>query len=42
MASSDDMSTTINRFVGGLINVILGALILWVGQTTFRHASRRG
>lgn len=38
MASSDDMSTTINRFVGGLINVILGALILWVGQTTFRHA----
>jgi hypothetical protein len=23
---------------GSLVNVILGALILWVGQTTFRHA----
>ena len=38
MASSEDMSTTINRLGGGLINAILGALILWVGQTTFRHA----
>jgi hypothetical protein len=38
MASSDDMTTTINRLTGGLINAILGALILWVGQTTFRHA----
>lgn len=38
MASDDDMATTINRLTGGLINAILGALILWVGQTTFRHA----
>jgi hypothetical protein len=38
MASSEDMSTTLSRLAGGLINVILGALILWVGQTTFRHA----
>lgn len=28
----------IDRFGGSLVNVILGALILWVGQTTFRHA----
>lgn len=38
MASNDDMTTTLNRLTGGLINAILGALILWVGQTTFRHA----
>jgi hypothetical protein len=38
MASGEDMTATLNRLVGGLINVILGALILWVGQTTFRHA----
>jgi chromosome segregation ATPase len=38
MASSDEMSTTINRLTGGLFNAILGGLILWVGQTTFRHA----
>jgi len=38
MASNDDMSNTVNRLVSGLINAILGALILWVGQTTFRHA----
>lgn len=38
MATGDDMAATINRLTGGLINAILGALILWVGQTTFRHA----
>ena len=38
MAANDDMTATINRLTGGLINAILGALILWVGQTTFRHA----
>ncbi|HEX3599645.1 MAG TPA: hypothetical protein VHU84_05845 [Lacipirellulaceae bacterium] len=38
MASNDDMTTTINRLTGGLINAILGALILWVGQATLRHA----
>jgi hypothetical protein len=38
MAANEDMTTTINRLTGGVINAILGALILWVGQTTFRHA----
>ena len=28
----------VDRLGGGLINLVLGALILWVGQTTFRHA----
>ena len=28
----------VDRIGGSLVNVILGALILWVGQTTFRHA----
>ena len=28
----------IERIGGSLVNVVLGALILWVGQTTFRHA----
>jgi len=27
-----------DRVSGSLVNAILGALILWVGQTTFRHA----
>jgi len=29
---------SMDRMGGSLINAILGALILWVGQTTFRHA----
>jgi len=29
---------SIDRMSGSLVNAILGALILWVGQTTFRHA----
>jgi len=29
---------SIDRVGGSLVNAILGALILWVGQTTFRHA----
>ena len=29
-----------DRVGGSLVNVILGALILWVGQTTFRHAGQ--
>ncbi|MEX2306729.1 MAG: hypothetical protein WD738_04015 [Pirellulales bacterium] len=32
------MSDKLDRLGGTLINAILGALILWVGQTTFRHA----
>ncbi len=27
-----------DKIGGGLVNLVLGALILWVGQTTFRHA----
>ncbi|MEM6798690.1 MAG: hypothetical protein AAF589_04180 [Planctomycetota bacterium] len=27
-----------DKLGGGLVNLVLGALILWVGQTTFRHA----
>ncbi len=29
---------TVDRLGGSLMNLVLGALILWVGQTTFRHA----
>mgnify|MGYP001227066734 CR=1 FL=1 len=32
------MSENLDRIGGSLINAVLGALILWVGQTTFRHA----
>jgi hypothetical protein len=38
MAADEKMSSTIDRIGGSLVNAILGALILWVGQTTFRHA----
>jgi hypothetical protein len=38
MAADEKMSSQIDRIGGSLINAILGALILWVGQTTFRHA----
>ena len=38
MTAGNDMTSTLDRLGGGLINVVLGALILWVGQTTFRHA----
>jgi hypothetical protein len=34
------MSETIDRIGGSLVNVVLGAVILWVGQTTFRHAGQ--
>jgi septal ring factor EnvC (AmiA/AmiB activator) len=30
----------VDRFGGSLVNIILGALILWVGQTTFLHAGQ--
>ena len=30
----------VDRFGGSLVNIILGALILWVGQTTFHHAGQ--
>jgi hypothetical protein len=38
MPAGNDMSDKLDRLGGSLINAILGALILWVGQTTFRHA----
>src|SRR5438270_12982183 len=38
MAGSDDRNGTLDRLSSSLTSAILGALILWVGQTTFRHA----
>ena len=38
MATGDDMVDKLDRLGGSLINLVLGALILWVGQTTFKHA----
>jgi hypothetical protein len=38
MPAGTEMSDKLDRLGGTLINAILGALILWVGQTTFRHA----
>ena len=32
------MSSTLDRLGGSLVNAVLGGLILWVGQTTLRHA----
>jgi chromosome segregation ATPase len=34
------MFDSLDRVGGGLVNIILGALILWVGQTTFHHAGQ--
>src|SRR5438874_8990242 len=38
MAASEDRNSTLDRLSSSLTSAILGALILWVGQTTFRHA----
>src|SRR6478609_3609416 len=38
MAASEEMKSTLERLGSSLTSAILGALILWVGQTTFRHA----
>jgi hypothetical protein len=38
MAAGDNMAGTLDRLGGSLINAVLGGLILWVGQTTVRHA----
>jgi hypothetical protein len=38
MATADEMHSTLDRLGSSLTSAILGALILWVGQTTFRHA----
>jgi len=36
--AGDEMNNTLERLGSSLTSAILGALILWVGQTTFRHA----
>jgi hypothetical protein len=38
MATGEEMNSTLDRLGSSLTSAILGALILWVGQTTFRHA----
>jgi hypothetical protein len=38
MSTGNEMSSTLDRLGGSLINAVLGGLILFVGQTTFRHA----
>lgn len=32
------MNDTLEQFGGSIVHIVLGALILWVGQTTFQHA----
>ena len=32
------MGEALERIGGSVLNLVLGALILWVGQTTFQHA----
>ncbi len=36
--AGEEMSNKLDRLGSSLTSAILGALILWVGQTTFRHA----
>jgi hypothetical protein len=36
--AADEGQSTLDRLSSSLTSAILGALILWVGQTTFRHA----
>jgi hypothetical protein len=38
MAADDDTSSTLDRLGSSLTSAILGGLVLWIGQTTFRHA----
>lgn len=38
MATDSEMNSTLDRLGSSLTSAVLGALILWVGQTTFRHA----
>src|ERR1044071_7184746 len=38
MAIGDETHNSLDRLGSSLTSAILGALILWVGQTTFRHA----
>lgn len=34
------MFETLDRIGGSLVNLVLGGLVLWVGQTTFHHAGQ--
>src|SRR3954470_1287655 len=36
--AADEGQSTLDRLSSSLTSAILGGLILWVGQTTFRHA----
>src|SRR3954469_21203766 len=36
--AADEARSTMDRLTSSLTSAILGALILWVGQTTFGHA----
>ncbi|HVT27382.1 MAG TPA: hypothetical protein VHE81_05130 [Lacipirellulaceae bacterium] len=38
MAADNDSTSTLDRLGSSLTSAILGGLILWIGQTTFRHA----
>ncbi|HEX5471079.1 MAG TPA: hypothetical protein VFW73_04295 [Lacipirellulaceae bacterium] len=38
MMANNDSSNTLDRLGSSLTSAILGGLILWIGQTTFRHA----
>ena len=39
MASGEELSSMLNRLTSGLITAALVGLILWIGQTTFRHTA---
>ena len=38
MAPGDEIRSTLDRLGSSLTTAVLGALILWIGQTTFRQA----
>ncbi len=38
MAAGSDTTSTLDRLGSSLTSAVLGGLILWIGQTTFRHA----
>ena len=40
MATGDEMRSAMDRVGSSLTTAVLGALILWIGQTTFRQAGR--
>src|SRR5262245_43462377 len=38
MAEGSIMGDALEKLGGSVMNLVLGALIVWVGQTTFQHA----